>query len=196
MLRKIIGAVIIIAVLAIAVSFTVRLSPGQPSQNGGVTRTPPPASPLPAVTPTTVPLPAPKPAPTPAPTPGPTPAPVPTQPPPTGSNVAFDLVITGVSGSGLSRTVTARVTNNGNAVAHNVWAKMEVASKGTKIQLSGQDYLRVEIGTLAAGASVNKEVTFNVSLSDGFSIMQNGATANLTLFSDEKTQAFSYDFTA
>ncbi len=39
------------------------------------------------------------------------------------SNVNFVLNVTNVSGSGLSRTVTAQLSNTGSADAHNCWLK-------------------------------------------------------------------------
>lgn len=52
----------------------------------------------------------------------------------------FSLLITGVTGSGLSRTVTADITNNGTDAANNVSAKIEVFSGGSRVQVNGQDF--------------------------------------------------------
>ncbi len=145
------------------------------------------AAPVPSPSPAPVPAPTPSPVPAPAPAPAPSPAP--------GSSVTFDFVITDVSGSGLSRTVAARITNLGSAVAHNVSATVQASSAGSKISLGGQNSLTVPIGTVKAGESVVKQVNLSFSITDGLKIAQNGVHLDLTLSSDERTQAFTYDYT-
>ncbi len=108
--------------------------------------------------------------------------------------VSFQLVVEHVSGTGLSRTVTAQVSNTGSADAHNAWAKVEVFSQGQRVQVSGQDYLRVDIGTIMAGATANAQATLGFSLADGFRIQQNGAQVLLTIYSVERTQTLTYDY--
>jgi VCBS repeat-containing protein len=110
------------------------------------------------------------------------------------ANVNFKVVVTGVSGTDLSRTVTAQVTNTGSSDAHNAWAKIEVFSQSQRIQLSGQDYLSVNIGTVKAGATVTEQATLSFSLLDSLKIQQNGAQFLLTLYSDEWTQTLTYDY--
>lgn len=94
----------------------------------------------------------------------------------------------------MSRTVTARITNVGGADAHNVWAKAEVFSQGARVKLGGSDSLRVDVGLLAAGATVSKQVELQFSLFDGLQIAQSGAQFTLTIYSDENTQTLTYDY--
>ena len=101
----------------------------------------------------------------------------------------------GVSGTGLSRTVSAQVTNTGTADANNVWIKSEVFSQQQKIQLSGQDALRVDIGAIKAGTTITSQANLSFSLLDGLRIQQNGARFVLTVNSDERTQTLNYDYT-
>ena len=110
-------------------------------------------------------------------------------------NVKFSLEITGISGSGFSRSVSARLTNVGTVNAHNVWGKIEAFYQGTRITLSGHDYVRKDIGLLSAGNSVITDVTLNFSLIDAIKISQNGVSLVLTIFSDEFAQTFYYDYT-
>jgi hypothetical protein len=112
----------------------------------------------------------------------------------TGAKVTFDMMITGISGTGLSRTVTAQVINTGSSDAHNVWAKVEAFSQGQRVQISSQDYLRVDIGEIKAGATVKPQATLSFTLVDGLKIQQNGAQFQLTIYSDEKIQSLTYDY--
>ena len=124
----------------------------------------------------------------------PKPAPPPSQPTPTGSNVEFEFAVTGVSGEGLSRTISAQLTNTGTGDAHNVWAKVEVFSQDSRIKVSGKDFIRVDIGMLKSGAAITKEVNIQFGIMDGLKIAQNGARFVLTMNSDEKTQELYYDY--
>ena len=60
--------------------------------------------------------------------------------------VKFDFVMKGITGAGLSRTVTALLTNTGNTDAHNVWGQLEGFSGGGSIKLNGEDFLRIDGG--------------------------------------------------
>jgi len=137
---------------------------------------------------------APLPVPVPTPTPTPSPAPSPSPSPSPGVSVVFGFAITDISGSGFSRTITAQVSNSGQADAHNVWAEVQVFSGGSKVKVSGQDYLRVDIGILKSGEIAQRQVTVSFSFTDGLKISQNGATFKITLHSDEHTETFSYDY--
>jgi hypothetical protein len=108
------------------------------------------------------------------------------------ANVNFSLNITGVSTSGLSATVNSQLTNTGTSDAHNVQAKVEVFSQGSKVNVTGDTSF--SLGTIKAGEAVTKQAVFNFSLLDAPKLMQNGATFNLTLSSDEKTQTLTYDY--
>lgn len=141
--------------------------------------------------------PATSPASQPAPSSSPAPIPIipnPTLPPSQGGEVKFGFGVTDITGSGLSRTVTAQVTNTGNADAHDVWAKVQAASGGSSVRLNGQDYLRVDIGTLKAGDIITKQVVLSFSITDGIKIAQQGVQLELTIFSDEYSEVFSYDY--
>ncbi len=122
------------------------------------------------------------------------PAPSTPTPPPTVGSVKFELNLTNITGSGTSRTVTATLTNAGNVDAHNVWAKIQASVGGSPINLNGQPYVRVDIGTLPSGQSVTRQVTLSFSLIDSIKILQQGARLDLTVISDEGQQTFSYDY--
>lgn len=114
--------------------------------------------------------------------------------PPATDKVKFSLEITNISGGGFSRSVSARLTNVGTADAYNVWGKIEAFYQGTKINLSGRDYIQKDIGLLTAGNSITTDVTLSFSIIDAIKISQNGVRLVLTVFSDEFTQIFYYDY--
>ena len=109
-------------------------------------------------------------------------------------NVDFQIAVTSVSGTGLSRTVTAQITNTGNADVHNVRAKVEVSSRGKGIKLCGRDFLTVDIGTIKAGMTATAHVTLSFNFLDGLKIQQNGAQFVLIIYSYEHTQTLTYDY--
>ena len=116
-------------------------------------------------------------------------------PSPADLNVDYSVNITGFQVSGLSSgTVSAQISNTGTGDAHNVWAKVEIVYQGSIVRIEGQDFLRKDIGTIRAGQTISAEATINLGLADGIEISQNGATVRLTIYSDEKTETFSYDF--
>ena len=149
------------------------------------------------VSPTPAPVPpVSQPSPPPGYAPAPTTSPTPTNSSPSSQSgaVKFEFVVTDVSGSGLSRTVTTQITNAGTADAHSVWAKVEAFSAGSRVKLSGQDYLRVDIGTMKAGETVTRQVTLSFSIADGLKILNNGVRFTLTVYSDEHTEILYYGY--
>jgi hypothetical protein len=128
-------------------------------------------------------------------TPGPTKTTLPAQTgTPVPNDVNFVLNITGVTGENLSRTVTADITNTGSIDALNTYAKIEVFSRGKRIKLNGQDYLSEDLGTLKAGAPATAQITLTFNPLDAPIILTSGARLYLTIYSDQKTQNFSYDY--
>lgn len=114
---------------------------------------------------------------------------------PATHSVYFDLNVTSFNISGASSaTINVHVANTGPSDAHNVWGKVEVYCQGSIIKLDGQDYLRTDIGTIKAGTNLTTKAILNASLADGLRVLANGGTIKLTIFSDEKTQTYSYDF--
>lgn len=106
----------------------------------------------------------------------------------------FDISIASITGSGLSRTVTAQIKNTGARDIHNAWIKLEAFSQGARVSLNNSDYLRVDIGTLPSGTTVTKQADLQIGFMDGLRIAQNGAQFVLTITSDEATQTSNYDF--
>ena len=105
--------------------------------------------------------------------------------------VEFDFLITDISGSGLTRTVTARVSNTGNEDAHNVRGVVRVLQGDSVIRINGEDSLTVEVGTLPAGSAVTVEQTIKFGLLDGLKIQNSGAEFSVTVYSDEAKRSFS-----
>ena len=178
---KIINVVVVVLALGAAAAYFLGLFPvtSQSSQDNEVKEVP---------TPTPTQEPAPMPSPTPPPIPSPSPSPS------TAKDVKFEFAVTEISGSGLSRIISAQLTHIGTDDAHNVWGKVEVFSQESRIKLSGKDYLRIDIGTLKAGANITKEVTLEFSILDGLKMQQNGAKFMLTVYSDENTETLHYDY--
>lgn len=109
-------------------------------------------------------------------------------------DVTFQFTISDISGGGLSRTITSQLSNTGSSDAHNVWAKVEVFCQGSRVKISGQDYLKEDIGILKAGATVTREVTLSFSAFDGLKISRNEGRFVLTIYSAEHTETFLYDY--
>jgi hypothetical protein len=110
-------------------------------------------------------------------------------------NVKFGLSITGVSGSGFSRTVSARITNSGANAAHNTNIKVEAYYQGSRVKLGGKDYIQQNLGTLRAGETRQVEATLSFNITDGTRILKNGVEFVITLSSDENTQFLNYHYT-
>ena len=114
---------------------------------------------------------------------------------PPQNSVIFDLNFPYFNISGpTSATINVQIANTGSSDAHNVFGKVEIYYQGSVIKIGGQDYLRTDVGTIKAGTNVTTQVILKVSLPDGLKVLANGATLKLTIFSDEKTQTYSYDF--
>lgn len=186
MAKVVIAIAIILTVVALVLGFITGFIPWQQQASPGNGEQP--VTPAPGQT--TEPASAPAPGLTTETATDPTSSPAPS----TEGDVKFAFEVTDISGSGLSRTVTAKLTNTGSAEAHNVWAKTEAFSQGSRIKLSGKEYLRTDIGSMPAGESVTTEVTLSFSVMDGLKISQNGVTLTLTIYSDEYTEIFSYDY--
>ena len=178
------AVIVLLILLVITIIVIVGLMTGLiPLQSGG--------SPVDETQPS--PIPAPSPVPLPIPSPNP-PSPTPSIPPSQNGEVKFEFAVIDISGSGLSRTITAQVTNTGDIDAHNVWGKVEVFSQGSRIKLEGKEFLRIDVGTITSGDTVTTELTLSFGLTDGLKISQNGATFLLTIYSDKVTETFSYDY--
>lgn len=161
------------------------------------TSPPKPSQTIPPLSPTQTPTSRPTSAPAASPSARATPTVLASTPPPTSNPSPagqFDVSIASITGSGLSRTITAKIKNTGARDVHNAWVKLEAFSQGTRVSLSNSDYLRVDIGTLPAGTTVTKQADLQIGLMDGLRIAQNGAQFVLTITSDEASQTSNYDF--
>lgn len=130
------------------------------------------------------------------PTTTPTTSPTLTNLPSESDKVDFALQITNINETGtLSRSITGEITNTGSIDAHNVNCKIEVYSNSKLININnGQSSISQALGTIKAGQTVTTTVDLTFGLFDGVSLTQNGATVNLQISSDEKTQVLSYDY--
>jgi hypothetical protein len=112
------------------------------------------------------------------------------------SKVNFDVRITNFTGNGLTRSITAQITNTGNLDAHNVVGKVEVLSGGKQITITsnGQTSISQALGTIKAAQTVDTQLDLTFGFLDGLTLVQNGATVNLIITSDEKIQTITYDY--
>jgi cytoskeletal protein RodZ len=108
--------------------------------------------------------------------------------------VKFEYEVTNVTGSGFTRTVSAQLKNSGTMDAHNVWVRVSASSGGSVIKMSGQNYLRVDIGTLKAASSVIKQVELSLNLVDALKVSQQGVRMEMTIVSDEYSETVYYDY--
>ena len=99
-----------------------------------------------------------------------------------------------ISGSGLSRTVTAQLTNTGTADATNVVARVEVFSGGALEKIHGKPAEVVMVGTLPAGQTVQRQVPLSFGLLDGFRITRQGAKVVVTVLSDQARKTFETEY--
>jgi hypothetical protein len=132
-------------------------------------------------------------------TPSPDPSrPVKSQLPPDSTavqnRVVFDLSITGVSGSGFSRIVFARITNTGTADAHNASILVEAFYQGSKVKLAGKDNILISLGTLKAGENRTVQADLSFNIADSARINKNGVDFVITLKSDENQQSLKYNY--
>ena len=125
-----------------------------------------------------------------------------TSPVPANSNVTaaspvvdFKVNISAVENTGLtSRKITGQITNAGTADTHNVSAKVQVFCQGSPVKINNQDYIIQPFGTIKAGETISQGISVSFSILDAGRLTQYGATVNLTITSDEKSQSFSYNF--
>jgi hypothetical protein len=82
---------------------------------------------------------------------------------------------------------TPTIRNRGDLTAHNVKVTFELfAPDGSRIKLSGEDYLERIVGDLNSGESNSEEVEFTISLEDGYRMQDNVSLAVFSVYSDEK----------
>jgi hypothetical protein len=82
---------------------------------------------------------------------------------------------------------TATLENTGDLTAHNVGVTFELLTKeGVRIRLNGADVIERDLGDIRGGERVVEMVEFNIDLSDGLYIQENGALAVFEVASDEK----------
>jgi hypothetical protein len=105
--------------------------------------------------------------------------------------VKLDFAINSITGSGMTRTVNAQVSNLGNEDAHNVYGVVQVTQSGSVVKINGQTSLTVQLGTLPAGTMTTVQQSISFSLLDGLKIQSSGATFAITLHSDEATATFT-----
>lgn len=147
-------------------------------------------------------FPTPLPTPTPSPTPPATPtrAPIPTpllgSPTPTLTPVLprLEVHILDISGSGFTRRVTARLVNTGNGAATGVYTLAEFFAGDTRVKVNGQNALRIDIGRVETGQTIQREVEIGFSLLDGLRLQRSGGRAVLTVYADQGTWRFEETF--
>jgi hypothetical protein len=108
--------------------------------------------------------------------------------------VDFGLAISGVSGSGLARKVSARITNTGTSDAHNTSLKVEAYSQGSRVKLGGKEYILQNLGTLKAGESQPVEADISFNITEGPRILKDGADFVITISSNEKILSLNYNY--
>ncbi|MFC2039874.1 hypothetical protein ACFLTW_01695 [Chloroflexota bacterium] len=198
-MSKVVVFLVILSVIGIGI--VMGLSSGfilLPFDGSSVDEVPPPLSTEPSteLSPTPVPVPVPVTPPLPEPAPSSSPPPSITVLPPTQSvGVRFEHTITDISGNGLTRTVKTNLTNTGDMDAHNVWGKLQVFSNESVIKLDGEEFLRIDIGSVTAGNTVTTEVTLSFGFTDSLKILKNGAEFVLDINSDEFTDTFRSYYT-
>ncbi|HDR67653.1 MAG TPA: hypothetical protein ENN61_01245 [Bacteroidaceae bacterium] len=106
----------------------------------------------------------------------------------------FEARIVGISGEGLTREVTAELSNKMAEDVHNAVVKLQVTSGNSVIKPNGQPYLEVDLGTIKSGEAVKSTIKVSLGFFDGLKITQNGAVLHLTVKSDEVTETVKYEY--
>ncbi|MFO7967295.1 MAG: hypothetical protein R6U44_06830 [Archaeoglobaceae archaeon] len=93
------------------------------------------------------------------------------------------------------RKIPATLENTGGETAHNVMVTVEIYCNGERIDVNGEDYLSLDLGTLEPGESETRTEQIDVGFGGGLCIRNNGAKIVFTVTSDEKTMTLeeTYD---
>ncbi len=85
------------------------------------------------------------------------------------------------------REVPAKLKNTGDETAHNVDVEVRFYCDGDRIDVNGQEYVSLDLGTLEPGESETRTEEIDVGFGGGLCIQNNGARIVFTVTSDEKT---------
>ncbi|MFW5935922.1 MAG: hypothetical protein ACOCSC_01405 [Candidatus Hadarchaeota archaeon] len=85
------------------------------------------------------------------------------------------------------REVPATLKNTGEEAAHNVDVDVRFYCNGDRIDINGQEYISLDLGTLEPGESKTRTEEIDVGWGGGLCIQNNGARIVFTVTSDEKT---------
>ncbi|MFN3973991.1 MAG: hypothetical protein ACK4K2_01755 [Dehalococcoidia bacterium] len=102
--------------------------------------------------------------------------------------------IVALTGSGFTRTATAQLVNDGGTTATGVYAVAEFFAGTTKVKVNGQDALRVEVGRVEVGQTVERTVELRFSLLDGLRLQRSGGLVVLTVYADQGIWRFEEAF--
>ncbi len=89
--------------------------------------------------------------------------------------------------------LNAQLTNRGYADAHNSKVYVRARVGDSYIAIDGKNALAVDLGTVAAGKTVQRDITFELqmSLAQGNQAQREGIVFEITIGSDERTQALA-----
>ncbi|MFW6186299.1 MAG: hypothetical protein ACOC5C_06420 [Halobacteriota archaeon] len=85
------------------------------------------------------------------------------------------------------REVPATLKNTGEEAAHNVDVDVRFYCNGDRIDINGEEYISLDLGTLEPGESETRTEEIDVGWGGGLCIQNNGARIVFTVTSDEKT---------
>jgi len=102
----------------------------------------------------------------------------------------FGLEVLRVVGTGLSRVVDAQLSNTGMQPATGVQVVVELHTEGRRLKVSGQDSLRVDIGSLEVGVAVECRVELRFALLEGLQLQSSGVDIVVTVHSDQGEEIF------
>lgn len=85
------------------------------------------------------------------------------------------------------REVPATIKNTGEEAAHNVDVEVRFYCNGDRIDINGQEYISLDLGTLEPGESQTRTEEIDVGFGGGLCIRDNGARIVFKVISDEKT---------
>ncbi len=85
------------------------------------------------------------------------------------------------------REIPATLKNTGGDTAHNVEVTVRFYCDGDRIDINGEEYLSLDLGSLEPGESETRTKEIDVGFGGGLCIQNNGARIVFTVASDEKT---------
>lgn len=108
-------------------------------------------------------------------------------------DVKFTPAITGITGSGLTRTVTAQLTNTGNITTHNTRVQVKAFCDDKVVKLNGMESITLNVDIIKAGETLIRSLPVSLSPFAAVKLARNGGRLEFTITSDEGSETVNYE---